>query len=225
MPPKSSTLLAIHSGASQPPTYHSAVPTSSNQDANFARSPTRSQNPRSTTKSVKRKVPNQSELPPYTEVVQRTKARTSTTNQSNRPPAQKTVQPAATSRSKKVASPPAVSASADIITSKEPRQIFIRRVHAVFEVKQEEGSNEDLDQPPLPEPPEETVSTPRRSRRARRARQIMDDDDYLPDNVSHLEFDKDAEDDELRIEAGVSCSIRIKQLFSDLQLLFFVRMI
>jgi len=118
-----------------------------------------------------------------------------------------------------------VSASSDIITSKEPRQIFIRRVHAVFEVKQEEGSNEDLDQPPLPEPPEETVSTPRRSRRARRARQIMDDDDYLPDNVSHLEFDKDAEDDELRIEAGVSCSIRIKRLFSDLQLLFLVRMI
>jgi len=53
----------------------------------------------------------------------------------------------------------------------------------------------------------------------------MDDDDYLPDNVSHLEFDKDAEDDELRIEAGVSCSIRIKRLFSDLQLLFLVRMI
>jgi len=47
------------------------------------------------------------------------------------------------------------------------------------------------------------------------------DDDYVPDNVSHLELDKDAEDDELRIEAGVSCSIRIKQLFSDLQLLFF----
>jgi len=120
-----------------------------------------------------------------------------------------TVQPTATSRSKKVASPPAVSASSNTITSKEPRQIFIRRVRAVFEVKQEkEESNEDIDQPPLPESPEETVSTPRRSRKARRARQIIDDDDdYVPDNVSHLKFDKDAEDDELRIEAGVSCSI------------------
>lgn len=200
--------MATRSGASQPPTYHSAAPTSSTQDANFARSPTRSQNPRSTTKSVKRKVPNQSELPPYTEVVQRTKAHTSTTNHPNRSPAQVTVQPTATSRSKKVASPPAVSASSNTITSKEPRQIFIRRVRAVFEVKQEkEESNEDIDQPPLPESPEETVSTPRRSRKARRARQIIDDDDYVPDNVSHLKFDKDAEDDELRIEAGVSCSI------------------
>jgi len=123
-----------------------------------------------------------------------------------------TAQPAATSRSKKVASPPAVSASSNTITSKEPQQFFIRRVRAVFEVKREEESNEDLDKPVLPESPEETVSSPRRSHKTRRARQIIDDDDdYVPDNVS--QFDKDAEDDELRIEAGVSLPIQIKRLF------------
>lgn len=92
------------------------------------------------------------------------------------------------------------AASPNTNTSKEPRQIFIRRVRAVVKVKQEE-SNEDSSEPLPSELPEEPVLTSQRPRKTRRARQIIDDDNYVPDNS-----DKDDEDDELMIGAGVSLS-------------------
>ena len=200
---KSTTLLTTHSDASQPPTYHSTVPGSSTQDPNLARSPTPSQNSRSTGKPVKRKVPIQSELPSYTEVTQKTtKASTSATNPTNRSPVRVTAKSTATSRKKKIVSPPDMSAaSPNTNTSKEPRQIFIRRVRAVVKVKQEEESNEDCSEPLPSELPEEPVLTSQRPRKTRRARQTIDDDNYVPDNS-----DKDDEDDELMIGAGVGLS-------------------
>ncbi|KAL9711001.1 hypothetical protein Ac2012v2_005541 [Leucoagaricus gongylophorus] len=203
---KSTTLLTTHSDASQPPTYHSTVPGSSTQDSNLARSPTPSQNSRSTGKPVKRKVPIQSELPSYSEVAQKTtKASTSATNPTNRSPVRVTAKSTATSRKKKIVSPPDMSAaSPNTNTSKEPRQIFIRRVRAVVKVKQEEESNEDCSEPLPSELPEEPVLTSQRPRKTRRARQIIDDDNYVPDNS-----DKDDEDDELMIGAGDDLSFDI----------------
>lgn len=176
------------------PTYQSAVPPSSE-------SPRGQQQSRSTAKTTKRKVPSQSELPPYSETAQTpqtAKASISNTTRSNRK------QPVASaSRAGKTLSE-VVGVSKEL---QEPKQILIRRVHAVVEVKREEELDENLSSVP-PDSPEEPALTPRRSRNARRARQIVDDDDeYVPEDASpeigSNEAEEEAEDDELMIGAGV----------------------
>ncbi|KXN88260.1 hypothetical protein AN958_07719 [Leucoagaricus sp. SymC.cos] len=189
----------------RPPTYQSAVPSSTNREAGSSQSPLVRQNSRSANgRTTKRKVPSKSELPPYSEVIQtpqtnKTSAFKSTTRSNGKPAA-------ASSRAKRTApAPPAAATAEPPKQPQQPQQIFIRRVHAVVEVKQEEESDEDLSEPPPPESPEESLPTPRRSRNSRRARQIVEDDDeYVPDDAfPELGSNEDAEDDELMIGAGV----------------------
>ncbi|KAJ3567039.1 hypothetical protein NP233_g6621 [Leucocoprinus birnbaumii] len=215
---KSTTSMATHS-APRPPTYHSAAPASSSKDANSSRSPLPPQPSRTTGKSAKRKVPSQSELPPYTEVAQTPQTTQVTASSLSKPTNRSTRKSAAgSSRSKKVAPPPPPPATAETPKEpSEPKQIFIRRVRAVVEIKQEEESDEDLSEPPPPESPEELALTPRRSRNARRARQIVDDDEYVPEDASQLGSNYDAEDDELMIGAGDDLSFDINSSSSTRQ--------
>lgn len=153
----------------------------------------------------KRKAPSQSELPPYTETAQ--------TPRTIKTAAAATSTPTSTidhsKRSKQTGSsssrPKKASSSAEVVEvptiPQEPKQILIRRVHAVVEVKREEDSDEDVISATPPESLE--VNTPRRSRSARRIRQIIDDDDYVPDGRSPGIESVEDDNDELMIAAGV----------------------
>ncbi|KAF7768222.1 hypothetical protein Agabi119p4_7465 [Agaricus bisporus var. burnettii] len=188
----------------QPPTYHSAVPSPSQISREH-------QQARPSAKVNKRKAPSQSELPPYTETAQ--------TPRTIKTAAAATSTPTSTidrsKRSKQTGSsssrPKKASSSAEVVEvptiPQEPKQILIRRVHAVVEVKREEDSDEDVISATPPESLE--VNTPRRSRSARRIRQIIDDDDYVPDGRSPGIESVEDDNDELMIAAGDDLSFDV----------------
>ncbi|KAF9454694.1 hypothetical protein P691DRAFT_770230 [Macrolepiota fuliginosa MF-IS2] len=192
-----------HANIPQPPTYHSAAPPSaSNGACPSSESPIVQQKSRTTggrTTKHKAKVPSQSELPPYTETVSTPhKVQTSASNSVPRPRTNRKQTTTSSSSAK-----PAISATEVPKESQEPKQIFIRRVRAIVEVKQEEDSDQDIIEEPL--------LTPRRSRNGRRVRKIVEDDDYVPEDVSPEigSGDFEEEDDELMIGAGDDLSFDV----------------